>query len=275
MAHIEFDMGARQPPAQDGLQGPIVQTDVELPEASSFGMAFLHFLTKSDSIPYKTVCAACLWSTLVVTMSYLESRWHNSGRAGHCDWWCSRVSVDPSASTYAGFPLFLLLGFRVNEAYSRYMDAANIWHVDLKLNTVQFLTHVGTAFRPGLFHENDRERIFALVAAFVETLKRMLRDERDLGEVQYMLSTTDAEDILSADDMPDYCLSLLNGYVLQAAAKPFSEVPVPGPWFPMVMGFLQNLARGKGTFCIVPLLPYFSRRYSVDYQYHPSLLQRR
>jgi Bestrophin, RFP-TM, chloride channel len=240
-------MGARQPTTLDSTHRPHVQTDLELPEASSFGTAFLHFLTKSDSIPYKTVFAASLWSAFVVTMSYLDSRSHNAARTGDCQWWCSRVSVDPSASTYAGFPLFLLLGFRVNEAYSRYMDAANIWHVDLKLHAVQFLTHVGTAFRPGLFHENDRERIFALVAAFIETLKRTLRDERDLGEVEEMLSKMDADNILSAADMPDYCLSLLNGYVLQAAAKPFSEVPVPGPWFPMVMGFIQNLAKGKGT----------------------------
>jgi predicted membrane chloride channel (bestrophin family) len=69
------------------------------------------------------------------------------------------------------------------------------------------------------FHANDRERIFALAAAFVETLKRDLRDERDLGDVRCMLSKADAEDILSADDMPDYYLFLLNAYVLKAAGK--------------------------------------------------------
>jgi predicted membrane chloride channel (bestrophin family) len=182
---------------------------------------------------------------LVVCVSYFESKTY-SGGAHTCQWWCSRISVDSSASTYAGFPLFLLLGFRVNEAYGRYMEAASIWNVDLKMYTIQFLTQVGTAYRPGLFHPGDRERIFALVAAFVETLKRTLRDERELGEVQYMLSQKDANDILSSADMPDYCISLLNGYVLKGAAKSGSEVPVPGPWHPMVMGLVQNLARCKG-----------------------------
>jgi hypothetical protein len=197
------------------------------------------------------VLLSLLWSALVVSMSHLESRSYTGG-GKDCQWWCSRVSVDASASTYAGFPLFLLLGFRVNEAYGRYLEAATIWGVELKMHVIQFLTQVGTAFRPGLFHTNDRERIFAITAAFVETLKRDLRDERDLGEVRYMLSKADAENILSADDMPDYCLFLLNAYVLKAASKPDSEVPVPGPWYPMIMGLLQNLSRCKGTLLSPP-----------------------
>jgi hypothetical protein len=258
MAHVALDLAGAELARNEASSGdpdadenrsyvPELHPDrAELPEPPNLVVGILQFFSKSDSVPYKTVCAALTWSSLIVVTSYLESRVHKS-HLTNCQWWCSRISIDSSATTYAGFPLFLLLGFRVNQAYTRYMEAATIWNVELKQNTVQFLTQVGLAFRPGLFHENDRDRIFALVAAFVETLKRTLRGERDLGEVQYMLSKKDAADILAADDMPDYCISLLNAYVLEAAAKPASEVHVPGPWYPMVIGLIQSLSRSKGS----------------------------
>jgi Bestrophin, RFP-TM, chloride channel len=275
MAHVALDMHSAALPTRGGTSStddptpnpdddndyssytPEAHPDLpELPEPSHLLVGALQFFAKSDSIPYRTVCAALVWSAFIVSMSYVESRVHHQARLTNCYWWCSRISIDSNATTYAGFPLFLLLGFRVNQAYARYMEAASIWNEELKQNALQFLTQVGLAFRRELFHENDRERIFALVAAFVETLKRTLRGERELGEVRYMLSKKDADDILAAADMPDYCISLLNAYVLQAAAKPAAQVPVPGPWYPMVIGIIQSLARSKGwSFFSIALHP--------------------
>jgi hypothetical protein len=69
--------------------------------------------------------------------------------------------------------------------------------------------------------------------------------------VEEMLSKHDAKEILPADDMSDYCLSLLNHYVLEAAVKRVSEVHVPYPRYPKVSGLIQSLSKSKGTFrCI-------------------------
>jgi hypothetical protein len=160
MTHVQFDAASGDfvdpPPALAGTAGPteavipLASPDRELQEPNGFVARALQFFMKSDSIPYGTVLVSLLWSAIVVSLSHLESRSYIGG-GKDCQWWCSRVSIDASASTYAGLPLFLLLGFRVNEAYGRYLEAASIWGVELKMYVVQFLTHVGTAFRPGLF----------------------------------------------------------------------------------------------------------------------------
>lgn len=76
--------------------------------------------------------------------------------------------------------------------------------------------YVVQAFSRDCFHIGDRERILGYLVAFAVTLKRELRDERDLRELKCVLTDEDLSRLQNAPVMSSYCLYVLSGYCLEA-----------------------------------------------------------
>lgn len=152
--------------------------------------------------------------------------------------------MDPAVASYVGFALFLLLGFRVNESYARYRKAVSLWNDDISGEIAGFCTYLTMAFRRGLFHENDRQRMLGLIAGYAVSLKRELRDEKDLRELKTMLCEKDLAQIQASADMPGHCLHLIHTYLVAACHK--KELKLPAPFLPMLMQMTLNLAGYQG-----------------------------
>jgi ion channel-forming bestrophin family protein len=101
------------------------------------------------------------------------------------------------------------------------------------------------AYPPGLFHMRDRERIFGLVAAYAVSLKRTLRDERDLRELKSMLSPHDMAGVQAAPDMPAHCLYILNAYIHEGMRK-MELSHLSGQFHTMMLLMVKNLASFEG-----------------------------
>lgn len=206
----------------------------------------LAIAVRGHAVPFRTITAIFLWTVTVTVVSWLLGRnWRTEGdNALSCRYWCSPIAIDPSVASYVGFALFLLLGFRVNEAYSRYMEGVKLWNDDIAGVVAAFVTYVGLSFPRGTFHPNDRERIFGLAAAFAVTLKRQLRDETQLSELESMLSESDLAAIQKAPDMPGYCCYLLNAYLVEGCKK--EQLHVPPMWHTMMMNLVQQMLSAQG-----------------------------
>jgi hypothetical protein len=206
----------------------------------------VQFFTRGHAIPWRAVALAGVWATIAVLASWLFGRHWSKNKPGACRWWCSPISIDSAVASYVGFALFLLLGFRVNESYSRYMEAVRIWNDEISGTIAAFCTYASMAFNRGLFHERDRERILGLAAAFAVCLKRELRGEKDLRELKSMLSSKDLAEIQATSDMPGHCLYILNTYLVSSC---FKDLKLPEPFYTMLMGHLQAMAGQQGKVC--------------------------
>lgn len=67
-----------------------------------------------------------------------------------------------------------------------------------------------------MLHEGDRKRLFSFLIAFPVTLKRRLRGERDIGELASVLAQVDIEKLQVSNNMPRYCLEVINTYIMEA-----------------------------------------------------------
>jgi hypothetical protein len=100
---------------------------IELDTPTSRILHGIQFITRGRGIPFKTLIVVACWSAFVVGMTKLSSEtWAKNN--GTCRWWCSPLTIDSTAAGYVGFALFLLLGFRVSDAYARYMEGIALWN---------------------------------------------------------------------------------------------------------------------------------------------------
>lgn len=79
--------------------------------------------------------------------------------------------------------------------------------------------YIVQAFAEDCFHKGDRERILGFLVAFAVTLKRELRDEKDLRELKSVLSDEDLARLQNSSGMSSYCLYVLSGYLLEAKQR--------------------------------------------------------
>lgn len=106
-------------------------------------------------------------------------------------------------------------------------------------------------------HEGDRKRLFSFLIAFPVTLKRRLRGERDIGELASVLAQADIEKLQVANNMPRYCLEVLNTYVIHAAQH---EAMFPQIFVDRLLSKLRILSMSMNQCERI-------REYSVNYGY--------
>eukprot|EP00887_Chlorella_sp_A99_P008256 scaffold12.g8256.t1 len=123
-------------------------------------------------------------------------------------------------STLTSFALALLLVFRTNASYSRWLDARKAW--GLLVNRSRDLNRVGLCWmpetRPELLDMLARWTVaFARSlmahlrrAAAAPRLRCLQREEGDAeGELAHLLPQHELEALLAADHRPNYCLQVL------------------------------------------------------------------
>lgn len=249
---------------QEIVDPDLSSRDAQMNDGNSRFVNAVNFITRGHAIPWKALSVIMVYSTFIVIVTYFAAKDWSENTPEKCSsrWWCSQISVDPAVIGYIGFALFLLLGFRVNDSYGRWVEGIRIWNDDIAGTISAFCTYFTYSFRRGLFHENDRERVLGLTAAFAVALKRDLRNETDLRELEPFLPKADIKDIQRSPDMPGHCLYLLNGYVISAMHN--KEVNLPGPYFNMLLGHLQTLAGLQGMCMRI-------KTYKVAYGYQGHL----
>lgn len=249
---------------QEVVDPDLLSRDSERTGGISTFVDAVNFITRGHAIPWKALAIIVAYSTFVVTVTFFAAKDWTKNTPENCTsrWWCSQVSVDPDIIGYVGFALFLLLAFRVNDSYGRWAEGIRIWNDDIAGTISAFCTYFTYSFRRGLFHENDRERVLGLTAAFAVALKRSLRGETDLRELESFLSKADIKSIQRSPDMAGHCLYLLNGYVI--SAMHIKELNLPGPYFNMLLGHLQTLAGLQGMCMRI-------KTYKVAYGYQGHL----
>jgi hypothetical protein len=227
-------------------------------------VAAVQFFVRGHAVPWLPLFCVTLYTTFIVTISWLIARNWDQNTRENCSsrWWCTPIAVDSAVASYVGFALFLLLGFRVNESYVRYMSALALWNDSITGTIAGLSTYISMTFRRGLFHENDRERMLGLLAAFAVCLKRDLRGEQDLRELKTMLGPQDLAEIQASPDMPGHCLHILHAYLVTALHK--SELQLPSPFIPMLMQMVLSLA-GHQAQCMR------IRKYKMAYSYGSHL----
>ena len=168
-------------------------------------------------MPIKPLLATVLWATIAVLITWATSL-NYTAKNGPCRWWCTPLAIDGDALSYVGFALFLLTSFRVQEAYSRYMEAVRVW-TNIGGTITSFTQYIVQAFPAGMFHNGDRERILAFLVAFPVALKRQLRREKDLRELKDVLTRSDLAELQNAPNMPAHCLYMLSAYCMHATKR--------------------------------------------------------
>lgn len=159
-----------------------------------------------------------LWSTLLIVIAWVISRafpFEESIEESCSLWFCSRIAMSGTVKEYIGFALFLLLGFRLYESHGRYVSAIGIWSKVLA-TTRMIANRWFESYPGGEWHKEDRERISGHLAAFSVALMSKLRDEDCVEEFQRVLGDEDVEKLLRSNDKADYCLDVLNHYIIQS-----------------------------------------------------------
>lgn len=175
---------------------------------------WLRTVVRGRSFALIPVLLSVSWAALAVYISYVVKHAVNYTRDG-CVWFCTPLALDATTHSYVGFALFLLLGFRVNESYSRYMEGMRIW-TSIAGTCTSTAKYFLQAFPPGMFHAGDRERMLGWLVAYPVALKRELRDERDLRELRNVLATEDLAELQNAPNMASHTLFVLSAYILRA-----------------------------------------------------------
>lgn len=171
-----------------------------------------------QSFPTFTILGEVIWSSFVLGMSYLLSLNVGPGKDGPRlgdIFWMSKLNVSPTVSLGVGWALFVLLGFYVREASSRYYDAQCALHrTGVVLRRV--VRAVRQCYPAGTWHVGDRERILAHLVAYPIALKMSLRAERDPSALQVILHEKDADDVVRSDCMHAHCLRVVRSYITSA-----------------------------------------------------------
>lgn len=218
---IHSSTGSPHSESGDGAQHVDFYTYQDMPDPDAKGesiaasnkiVAAVQFFTRGHAVPWYALFLIAGWTFFIILASYLASRGWSKNKDGKCSarFWCSPISLEPSVASYVGFALFLLLGFRVNESYARYTLGTRIWVESVDGVIGAFCVYVVRSIPQGFFHKGDRERILGLAAAIAVTLKRQLREEKDLNELRGMLSEADLAEIQSKDDMTGHCIWMLS-----------------------------------------------------------------
>lgn len=205
---------SRPPPLYHDVDGQraLSAPDVQRQERNNYH--WLRTLVRGRSFPLVPILVSMVWSALAVYISYVAQRYTRFNKTD-CRWFCSPLALDSTTHSYVGFALFLLLGFRVNESYARYMEGMKIW-TNVAGTITSTAKYFVQAFKPDFCHKGDRERLLGWLVAFPVALKRELRGERDLRELKSVLAPEDLAELQNAPNMPSHALYVLSAYIIEA-----------------------------------------------------------
>ena len=138
------------------------------------------------------------------------------GSPASCEGFCgSFIRLYAAAHSHTGFALFLLVAFRANSSYARFMAGLGLW--GNLVNRTRDLASQIVTYVPD--EPARHRRILGFIVAVAVAKKRHLRDERGLQELDTVLSIQDVRNIQEAEHMPLYCIDVLRNYIREAYAS--------------------------------------------------------
>lgn len=208
-----------------------------------FGAFLRRFFSSTMLIPLALFSA---WTGLVVFGIWKIDQMTKVSQVNpSCRWWCPYIPLPDSISLYISLALFLILGFWLNNCYSRYWLGMQLWHNDVRTSIELIASQISTVARVGLWHKRDRERIFSHLAALPYIAKAVLRNSRDFSEVEKMLGSADFEALSAAPHSITHVFNVLMAYIssvdkkdldtLESGEDPFSLTLVT------ISGSIQSL----------------------------------
>lgn len=135
------------------------------------------------------------------------------------------VSVGPFAA--AGSVLGLLLVLRTNAGYDRWWEARKLWGGIV--NQSRGLATAGLAYGPK--DVDWRSRFVRWVATFPHVVRRSLRGEKTMPEVERLLGPADTVHVIAAHHMPGYVAERIGMLIREA-----SEAGLKDPAFMQMEG---------------------------------------
>lgn len=223
---------------------------------------FLQFARLAvQAVPVTVIVASAIWATLATAGSWLVSRhWELPEGLKECDkWWCSRIAINADVKEYMGYPLFLLLAFRLYDSHFRYVHSLVIWQDRLIGGMGLFSNRVFMLYKPGSWHEGDVGRLAGHMAAFGVMLIGKLRGKNNGNKLREVVCEADAVRIERAHSSVYYCMDVIAGYLADsdrklATNKPRETCsPLYGRVLMIQMNFLENQAQGCLKLVKVPL----------------------
>lgn len=153
------------------------------------------------------------WIAFVVLLTWgLDRRTDPATRDPTCRWWCTYIPVSTGTTAFVSLGIFLLLGFWMNDAYTRYWKGLQIWQTNIRTSVEELVFQLAIVAKRGLWHQRDRERIFSHLVALPYATKLHLRDSRDVSELEGVLAPQDLAALADADNLPAHCFSVLYAY---------------------------------------------------------------
>lgn len=176
-----------------------------------------------QTTPWSILMFQLVWSLVVTAVAFLisvhrdrtENVFENFGITLTVDFWRTRFSVSSSVCYGVGWALFVLLGFFIREAASRFFEA-QVAITRVGLHFRQLVRTIRHVYPSGTWHENDHDRIAAHMIAYPITLKMSLREEREAAQIDSILHPDDVRDVLSAESMHIHCSRVIRAYLTAA-----------------------------------------------------------
>lgn len=208
---------------ENDAQSDAVNADTEsphtnqVPEASSAKKSsspLTHFHLKPQTT--LLMVAYLAWCIFIVFLTWGISRHDPKGDLVR--WWDVYIPLDSSTAGYVSLGVFLLLGFWITDAYSRYWRALEIWQSEIPQNIDEVSIFMSLTFPKGLWHQRDHERFFSYLASIPYVAKQTLRERRDFSELDAMLSPKDVLRVTTEPKPVEYMFSVLRGYMFSATS---------------------------------------------------------
>lgn len=174
------------------------------------------------------------WCIFIVFLTWGVSR--DEPKAETVRWWDVYIPLDSSTAQYVSLGVFLLLGFWLSDAYSRYWRALEIWQAEIPPLIDDLCVYIGVSFSKGLWHSRDHERVFSHLAAIPYVAKQTLRGSDDFSELNDMLSPKDILRISESRRPVEYMFGVIKGYLYSADSMIELRIDPTKP--PTIMNFL-------------------------------------
>lgn len=161
-----------------------------------------------------SMVAYLAWCIFIVFLTWGISR--DEPKGDLVRWWDVYIPLDSSTAGYVSLGVFLLIGFWISDAYSRYWRALEIWQSEIPQSIDEVSIFMSLTFAKGLWHQRDHERFFSYLACIPYVAKQSLRESRDFSELDGMLSAKDVLRITGAANPVEYMFSVLRGYMFSS-----------------------------------------------------------
>lgn len=155
-----------------------------------------------------------LWSTFIVLLIWFMRGTDQSSRdPADYNQWRVYIPVASDTLSYVSLGVFLVLGFWLQQSYSRYWLGLLHWQTGLRPKLDEFAFRISVIVKHGYWHPRDRERIFSHIAALPFAAKAHLRNSRNVSELEGILAPKDLLAVKQAQNMPSRICDVLAAYI--------------------------------------------------------------